>query len=191
MHTMAGSTTNWTAERVRALPDDGKRYEVLDGELLVTPAPRGLHQRALQELYLLLAPWVRGHGLGEAWMSPADIEFNPRRMVQPDLFVIRLVAGKATHEWPEMPRRLMLTVEALSPSTQRTDRVSKRAVYMEEGVPEYWIIDIDGRVIERWTQGNDRPEVLGETLEWQPVTGIPPFIMDLDAYFSLVIDGPV
>jgi Uma2 family endonuclease len=181
---MAAETTEWTADLVRALPPDRNRYEVLDGELFVTPAPSGPHQRAVGELHLLLGPYTRDHAIGETWLAPTDLEFNPRRMLEPDLFVVELVDGKRTMSGVLMPRRLLLTVEVLSPSTQRADRVRKRAIYMEEGVPEYWIVDLDGRLIERWRQGDERPEIVTESLSWQPVVGVPALRLDLQAFFA-------
>ena len=103
----------WTAELARALPDDGNRYEVLDGELFVTPAPALLHQRALLELYDRLKPYVVAHGLGEVLLSPADIEFSPKRLVQPYLFVV-----------PDAPRGRRKTWRASGALTPV--RVSKR-----------------------------------------------------------------
>jgi len=70
---MPAEITEWTAEMARALPDDGNRYEVLDGELFVTPAPKLDHQRVLGELFIPIHDYVRRHGLGEAVFSPADI----------------------------------------------------------------------------------------------------------------------
>lgn len=79
---------DWTAEMVRAMPEDGNRYEVVDGELFVTPAPVLLHQLAIGELHLLLADYLREYGLGDVVVAPADIEINDRTLVEPDLFVI-------------------------------------------------------------------------------------------------------
>src|SRR6185436_9513332 len=81
---MPAQNVRWTAEMVRALPDDGKRYEVLDGELFVSPAPSRLHQRAVKEMLLMLDDYCRKHSYGEALASPADIEFSDKDLVQPD-----------------------------------------------------------------------------------------------------------
>ena len=177
----------WTAELARALPDDGNRYEVLDGELFVTPAPALLHQRALLELYVRLRPYVEAHGLGEVLLSPADIEFSPKRLLQPDLFVIPDAPGGRRKNWREV-KSLLLAVESLSPSTARADRIKKRKIYQEEGVPEYWIVDLDARAFERWRPGESRPEVLAETLVWQARADIEPLEIDLEEYFSAVLD---
>ena len=177
----------WTAELARALPDDGNRYEVLDGELFVTPAPALLHQRALLELYDRLKPYVVAHGLGEVLLSPADIEFSPKRLVQPDLFVIPDAPGGRRKLWREV-KSLLLAVEALSPTTARADRIKKRTIYQEEGVPEYWIIDLDARAFERWRPGEARPEVLAETVVWQARADVEALTIDLEEYFAAVLD---
>jgi Uma2 family endonuclease len=177
----------WTAELARALPDDGNRYEVLDGELFVTPAPALLHQRALLELYDRLKPYVVAHGLGEALLSPADIEFSPKRLVQPDLFVIPDAPGGRRKAWREV-KSLLLAVESLSPTTARADRIKKRKIYQDEGVPEYWIIDPDARAFERWRPSDERPEILADTLVWHPRAEIEPLTIDLEEYFTAVLD---
>lgn len=174
----------WTAERVHALPEDGKRYEVLDGELVVTPAPAWGHQWVLKRLFRLIDDYVQLHRLGEAYFAPADIEFSPRRLLQPDLFVVPPTPdGKRANAWGEV-RRLLLAVEVLSPSTARVDRVRKRAIYLEEGVPEYWIVDPDARCVERWRSGDVRPEVLDERLVWAPGEGVEPLEIELGALFE-------
>lgn len=178
----------WTAEMARALPDDGKRYEVLDGELFVTSAPAADHQEALTVLYERLAAYVREHRIGHVFLSPADIEFSPRRLVQPDLFVAPLVSGKRPRTWRDI-HGLVLAVEALSPSTARADRKVKSRIYMEEDVAEYWIVDLDARVFERWRKGESRPEILTDTLAWQPRADVPPLTIDLVAYFAEVLQS--
>jgi Uma2 family endonuclease len=177
----------WTAERVRLLPDDGKRYEVLDGELFVTPAPSAGHQRALAALFRLLDPYVHEHRIGELLWSPADIEFSPRRLVQPDLFVAPHIGGRRARTWREI-RGLILAVEVLSPSTARADRQVKSRIYMEEDVAEYWIVDLDARVVERWRHGEARPEILSRSLGWRPRADIPALEIDLPDYFRLALD---
>ncbi len=176
----------WTAEMARALPDDGKRYEVLDGELFVTPAPTADHQDALRALYDRLTPYAREHGIGHVFWSPADIEFSPRRLVQPDLFVAPLIEGKRPRTWRDI-YGLVLAVETLSPSTARADRKVKSRIYMEEDVTEYWIVDLDARVVERWREGESRPEILTDAVVWQPRPDVPPLAIDLSTYFAEVL----
>jgi Uma2 family endonuclease len=177
---MPAQHTKWTAEMARALPDDGKRYEVLDGELFVTPAPSGYHQRALRLLYDQLAPYVQQHGIGEIFWSPADIEFSSTRLLQPDLFIVP--PGEFNGSWSDI-KRLVLTIEGLSPSTARADRFKKRIIYQDQDIPEYWIVDLDARLFERWRPRDERPEILTATLTWQPLTNVAPLEIDLIRYF--------
>ena len=164
---MPQSATVWTAAMVRALPDDGNRYEVVDGELLVTPAPSRTHQRAAFELAKLLDRFVGEVGLGEVLLSPADIELDPHGLVQPDVFVQGLVDGRRPREW-NVGAPLLLAVEVLSPRTAKADRTTKRRRCQRAGVPEYWIVDLDARIVERWRPGDERPEVLADTIQWRP-----------------------
>jgi Uma2 family endonuclease len=84
-------------------------------------------------------------------------------------------------------RELLLAVEVLSPSSGRYDRVTKRPHYQRH-VPEYWIVDLDARLFERWRAGDERPEILTETLEWTPAGASEPFTLDLIRFFALVFD---
>lgn len=125
----------WTVDDLDRMPDDGLQYELLDGLLLVTPAPVLLHQRAIGNLYLLL----RGAcppGM-EVFMAPVDWRPDLRTSLQPDLLVVRQEdVGVANVTAP-----LVLAVEVLSPSTRRKDQVLKRSKYEDAGVLSYWIVD--------------------------------------------------
>jgi Uma2 family endonuclease len=180
---MPAEHMEWTAEMARALPDDGKRYEVLDGELYVSPSPSWRHQAVLHRLFLIIHPYVEEHGLGWTRMSPADIEFSPRRYVQPDLFVVPDEGMGEPASWADV-KRLLLAVEALSPTTARYDRKKKRPLYQNEGVPEFWILDIDSRLVERWRPRDERPEVIADVLVWQPKPGIEPLRIELEKVFG-------
>ena len=108
----------WTADDLADLPDDGQRYEVIDGELFVTPAPSLRHQRAIFELARILADYVESEGIGDMIIAPADVRFSDARNVQPDVFVMPLVDGRRPRRF-EDAGRLLLAVEVLSPSTAR------------------------------------------------------------------------
>lgn len=172
----------WTAERARALPADGKRYEVLDGVLAVTPAPSWRHQDVSFRLHRSLQDYVVGLGIGRTIGAPADVEFSPRRLLQPDLFVVPDVEGRPPERWEDV-RRLLLAIEILSPWTARHDRYTKRGIYMSEHADEYWIVDTEARLIERWRHGEERPEVCAETLEWRPVAEQDSLVLDLGEMF--------
>ncbi|MDH5234585.1 MAG: Uma2 family endonuclease [Gemmatimonadota bacterium] len=176
----------WTVERALALPDDGNRYEVLDGELFVTPAPAYAHQAALREIDRPVDAYVRANNLGWVLWSPADIIFSPRRLVQPDLFVIPWGSGVQPRAWTEVTS-LLLAIEVISPSTARADRHRKRLIYQDQGVPEYWIVDLDARLMERWRPEDARGEVITGTLEWRPRPEIDPLRIDLGAFFDEVV----
>jgi Uma2 family endonuclease len=75
-------------------------------------------------------------------------------------------------------RSLLLAVEVLSPSTARTDRQRKRRIYQDVGIPEYWIVDLDSRVVERWRPTDKRPEVLSDPFTWEPQPNVPPLTID-------------
>lgn len=178
--------TEWTLEMLHALPDDGNRYELVDGELLVSPSPALPHQRVVAELLLLLAPWARARRL-EVFIAPSAITFTPRRELQPDLFVVPYRGGKRVQDVGELVH-LILAIEVLSPSTARHDRVTKRRVYAEQGVAEYWIVDPDARTVERWRPEDARPEVLADQMEWIPPGAAEVLSIDLVELFRLALD---
>ena len=140
MH-MSTLKRQWTTDDLRDLPDDGNRYEVIDGELFVTPAPSWKHQRAAAELFRLVAEYLAREPYADVLIAPADVSFSRTRSVQPDLFVVPLVNGQRPNRFEDVGR-LLLAVEILSPSTARADRVSKRVLFRDEGVSEYWVVDL-------------------------------------------------
>jgi Uma2 family endonuclease len=90
-------------------------------------------------------------------------------------------------EWSDISS-LLLAIEVVSPSTARADRMRKRQVYQTEGVPEYWIVDLDARVVERWRPADERPEIVSEILVWHPEPTAPPLSIDLATLFAEVLD---
>ena len=183
---MPQASPQWTADRVRNLPDDGNRYELISGELVVTPAPRAAHQVALAALYDCIAPYLLRTGIGRILWSPADLSLGEDEVLQPDLFV---VPGEAPQEWSDVSS-LLLVIEVTSPSTARYDRHLKRRRYQLAGVPEYWIVDLDVRIIERWRPDGEHREILDERITWQPPTGVAPLEIDLLTLFARV-SGPL
>ena len=177
----------WTADDLLDMPDDGQRYEVIDGELFVTPSPAADHQVALSILFRLIADYVERERIGVAFFSPSDITFSPRRSVQPDMFVVPFVEGRRPRKFRDM-KHLLLAVEVLSPSTARLDRVKKRVLYREEGVEEFWIVDLDARTIERSTPADARVDVLDAAVGWLPAGASMPFQLDIPEYFGRVLD---
>jgi Uma2 family endonuclease len=179
---------DWTVDELLDLPDDGNRYETIDGELFVTPAPSLDHQRAVFAVSRLVADYLATNPVGEAIISPADVTFSPRRLVQPDVFVLPFAtAGRRASRFTDVGR-LLLAVEILTPATARADRVAKRRVYREERVPEYWIVDLDARTIERSTPADDRVEVFAERIEWLPDGAATALRVDVAEFFRAVLD---
>ena len=173
----------YTRDEVLAFPDDGNRYELVHGELLVSPSPRYVHQWAVLRLATALDEYVRRYGTGTAMISPADLSFGrDDLLVQPDVFVITS-PGAETREWDEV-RELSLVVEVLSPSTSRYDRFTKRRLYQELGVPLYWIIDPRERRAEMWTPGATAPVHEAERVVWHPTGAVAPLVIDLSTLFA-------
>ena len=176
----------WTVEMVSALPDDGKRYEVIDGELLSSPAPSYLHQLAILLLRDLLLHYVEALGQ-EVLVAPAAVTFSKLREVQPDLFVLPKPNGRRATRFEDVGM-LTLAVEVLSPHSLRADRQKKRDMYQDERVPEYWIVDPHSRAVERWRPESTQPEVETTRLSWQPLLSHDALQIDLPAYFRSVHD---
>ena len=167
----------YTADMVRALPEDGNRYEVVYGELLVTPAPRLWHQELAVRLARTVSEYLEREPVGHLLPSPADISWTSDTLVQPDLFVAPLDQVR-TLDWTQV-KDLLLVIEVLSPSTLRYDRFTKRRVYQESRVPWYWILDIDGRVGEIWTPEATFPAIERERLVWHPQGATEPLVIAL------------
>jgi Uma2 family endonuclease len=187
-HIMAMPATQrrWTAREVRQLIADAPlatpRYELVDGALLVTPSPNGPHQRAVSVLLLALDGYLRKSGIGVAYTSPFDVELEPESLVQPDVFVVTM--AEARRLLTEMPaRELLVCAEVMSPSSARHDKVTKRALFTRH-VSEYWIIDVNARLLERWRYKDTRPEIIVDTLVWQPEGAAEPFVLALPGYFA-------
>ena len=156
-----------TIDALLALPEDGLRHELFDGVHVVTPAPALPHQVMLREIEHWIADALKGQNRYQVLWSPADIVLGPRTLVQPDLFVIDVPPGKQLRSWTDVGVPV-LAVEILSPGTASRDRGAKRRIYQEALVAEYWIVDLDARLLERWRPEDVRPEVSSETLTWVP-----------------------
>ena len=132
----------WSVDDLAQSPDDGQRYEILDGVLLVTPAPIPRHQGVLLELAVLLRtacpPELR------AFVAPLDWQPDPLTSLQPDVMVVRRdrLAEKNIAQAPT------IVVEVLSPSTARFDRTVKMSRYAEGGVEQFWLVDPAGPSVQ-------------------------------------------
>jgi len=135
-----------TYDDYRAIPDDGRRYELIEGEIRIMSSPATQHQRVSRNLGVLLHLHVNEHQLGEVLTAPLDVILDRGTVVQPDiLFVSKLRLGVISKRGIEGPPDLV--VEVLSESTQSFDRGAKRQVYARYGVDHYWIVDPEARAL--------------------------------------------
>lgn len=171
-----------------ALPDDGQRYEIIDGVLYVTPSPAVPHQDIVLALASRLQGYLDSNGIassiGKVLVSPSDVRRGDRtrNRVQPDVYVVRRVDGKR----PPVPydvSDLLLAVEVVSPSSALHDYQRKRDLYLREGVGEYWVVNVDAENVSRWTTRDEPGEVLSQTLTWHPVGMTNAFTIDLPSFF--------
>jgi Uma2 family endonuclease len=171
----------WTYAEFARLPDDGNRYEVIGGELHVTPAPTTLHQKIVTRIARTLEEFAELHGLGEVFVGPVDVLFAEGDYLEPDLVFVRrerldVVSDRGLEGAPD------LVVEVLSPTTASRDRRLKRERYAHFGVPEYWIVDPVARRIEVHGAAGGaarKTHLTNQTLEWQPVAGGPTLTIDV------------
>jgi Uma2 family endonuclease len=156
-----------------ALPDDGQRYELHEGDLWVTPAPGTPHQRVSLALAGRLDAHVKRHRLGMVLEAPTDCILSDRTVLQPDILFIAtdrlgIVTERAVEGAPT------LVVEILSRSTAALDRGRKRRMYAAHGVPFYWIVDLDACAIESLRLTGEGYEPAGRLHGAQPLA-LPPF----------------
>jgi len=179
------SQRSYTAEEVRAMQDESHgapRYEVIDGELFVTPSPHTPHQMVVTELVVQLSAYLTPLGRRRTvFASPADVSWGPRTLVQPDVFVVP--PEEISSRWATV-RTLLLAVEILSKSSIRADRLRKRELYMRQGVRAYWIVDAKARLVEVWTPDEARPAIVDDVLRWRVTDDAPELVLPLGELFA-------
>ncbi len=168
---------SWTYEDYAALPADGRRYEIVNGVLVMAPAPTPEHQDIVGEIYVALRAYVKLAGLGRVFMGPIDVQLSPENMFQPDLVVLlnahlERVAEKKITGAPD------LAVEIASPSTAAYDRLTKYEKYAQAGITEYWIVKPTSRTVEVLVLERGEYRSLGifsgqQTLPSRVVPGLP------------------
>lgn len=174
----------WTEEEFKAARDaapPGERWELVDGEVLVTPSPHWRHQGIVVSLLEQLLPYCRSSGVGRVFTSPLDVKLAPGLVLQPDALV---VPHSELRDEQYFVSRLALAVEILSPSSARFDRVIKRPHYQRNRVPEYWVIDAESRTVERWQPDDERPAILSEALVWHPEGVSAELVVDIPSLFA-------
>lgn len=176
---MVARAKRWTLEELHRLPDDGNKYEVVFGELFVTPPPSEEHETILARLNSVLVPYVDAHGLGGVFRGRSVVRFEDSE-AEPDLFV-RAIRPRPARDWEDAPAPL-LVVEVLSPSTRRRDLSGKRELYLSVGTAEYWVIDPVARNV-RVIRAGRSDLVADESLSWAPRSA-PPLVVSIPALFD-------
>lgn len=162
-----------TYEDYVGLPNDGKRYEILEGELAVTPAPNTKHQTASVNLTATLRDHIRERDLGRLFHAPVDLILEPTSILQPDLLFVSkarqsIITDRAIEGAPD------LVVEILSPSTSRNDRVTKAQIYARHNVPAYWIVDPEQETLDIYLLDGSSYQLM-TTLDGNTPSPVPPF----------------
>jgi Uma2 family endonuclease len=170
----------WTYEEYMKLPVEGTRYEVIAGELYITPIPPLPHQEVLGSFVVQMYGWVYQNKLGRFLLGPVDVLFSHEDFIEPDLVYVRrdrreIITDRAIEGVPD------LIVECVAPDTAERDRGLKRERYARFGVPEYWVIDAEARTVEIYRTGSDSqlPEVVTGRWTWQPMPDGPVLELDL------------
>lgn len=178
----------YTADMVDALNDrargTGRRYETVFGELLVTPPPRPWHEVIVDRLVYALQTYARAEPAA-GYVSRAESMFRFERRdtyTMPDVWAVRLEEMRQL-DWLKLTVPL-LCAEVVSPSSRRGDRFTKRHLYQARGVPLYWVVDGDARLVEAWRPGDEEPRVETERLTWRPDGAAAPFEYALADLFA-------
>ena len=181
------TATRLTYEEFMALPDDGKHYELIEGELVLNPAPVPRHQWILAKLQYALHGYFEAHGGGRAYPSPIDVVFSSENVLEPDIIVLladrlSLIGAKNVEGAPN------IVIEALSDRTRRKDEVTKRRLYERYGVDEYWIFDPEIDMVKIYRRAGD---VFDRAIEINTDTGgtitsplLPGFVLDVTHVFA-------
>ena len=172
------------------LPDDGRRYEIIEGELFMSPAPTTKHQFVKRSIQHYLHTFVITHNLGEVLDAPTDVVFSDTNIVQPDILFI---AKANLHKITEANIRGApdLIVEILSPATADTDRGAKKLLYERYGVKEYWLVDPDPETVEIYTLQAGRYELAQRAEKTGTVHSVllPSFSMEVAEIFASPLRG--
>jgi Uma2 family endonuclease len=170
---------DWDYSDYARLPDDGNRYEVIDGELLVTPSPSPQHQRMSFRLAMLLEAFVSRHALGLV-LYDVDLLFQTGQFLRPDILVVPESSRPGiTRRGIEMPPSLV--IEILSPTSAAIDKVKKPTRYGDFGIPEYWVLDAEERCawVWRFAAGATEAERVEGRLTWKPTGTSEALVIDL------------
>jgi Uma2 family endonuclease len=181
------TATRMTYEEFLALPDDGKHYELIEGELVLNPAPVPRHQWVVANIYFALRMHFENQGGGRAYFSPIDVVLPSENVLEPDIIVLigdrlSLIGPKNVQGPPN------IAVEVLSDGSRRKDEVTKRRLYERYGVDEYWIADPETETVKIYRRAGDTFE---RAVEISTDTGgtitsplLPGFALDVNKVFA-------
>jgi len=176
--TQIAQTIQWTYEDYLSFPEDGKRYEIIEGDCFMSPAPRTRHQKISFRLGYFLQDYLQRTKAGEAFDAPTDVVLSATNIVQPDLLVILavrtfMITEKNIQGAPD------LVIEILSETTRKMDEVVKKKLYERHGVLEYWIVDPDLALVKiyrltdgRYGRAEERAQERGETVTTALLPGL-------------------
>ncbi|MEW6608051.1 MAG: Uma2 family endonuclease, partial [bacterium] len=147
MSTVATEEEKWTYQDYVQFPDNGKRYQIIQGEVYMSPAPVPYHQRIIRKLGKIIDEFVTRNDLGEIFYAPCDVLLSDINVVQPDIFFISnenldIIKDKYIEGVPD------LIIEITSPYTQKIDKLLKKRLYETYRVQEYWIVDADKKTLQ-------------------------------------------
>ena len=173
----------YTYEDYMRTPDD-IRYELLDGELILSPSARTAHQRTSGNIYYSLRTFVEENKLGEVFHAPYDVVLDDFNVVQPDIL---FVSNEREHIITDLNIQGApdLVIEILSPSTARRDRTQKRDLYERHGVPEYWLANTDAKSVQVLTLQDGEYRIAGIYTAGQTVISplLQGFTLNIDDIF--------
>jgi len=184
---MTSVISKLTYDEFQTLPRDGsKRFELIEGEVFLTPSPNTKHQRAVVKLLRVLADYAEQHDLGEVFVAPYDIVFSKWTALEPDLLFVRrerlsIITEANVQGAPD------LVIEILSPGNKAYDRETKHRVYEEAGVAEVWYVDPEKRSVEIMNLGSDRRYEVTATLSGNAAIvskALPGLSLTLDEVFD-------
>ncbi len=182
----------WTAAEVERLVEQREgmspRYELVDGELLVTPAPSGRHQRLILHLAFALREYLSRERIGEVRLGPGEVKLETGQRFEPDLFVVPAVAGRLPSANDAFIRPLLIC-ETLSPGSSRHDRITKRRAFQRNDVADYWVMDDDAQAFEVWHPGDERAALIDDRLTWRPDGASVAFELDVKEFFAATQDS--
>ena len=176
------NVARYTVADLASFPEDGKRYELIRGELVVSPAPSVHHQIIVRRLAQVLGAYLATLGLQDTLFDvAADISWDDETLVQPDLLVVR--PEELSPHWATI-RTLRLAVEVISPSSSRRDKIDKRTLYQEHRVETYWVVEPGAQLVEEWHPDDARPAIISDRLVWRVDPDAPEVVIDVAELFA-------